>query len=55
MSFFAVVCSMIKWGTSSTAPIMIGIVISVVSIIVISLITEPEDPEKLTEWENKLI
>lgn len=55
LSFFAVVCSMIKWGTSSTAPIMIGIVISVVSIIVISLITEPEDPEKLTEWENKLI
>ena len=50
----AVVIGMIAFGVMANAPIYIGLAISAVVFVVVSLATRPTDPEVLRVWDERL-
>lgn len=53
-SSIVILLSMIKFGTSSPYPILIGIAVSTLTLIIVSLLTPPISESQAAVWEAKL-
>lgn len=53
-SSIVILLSMIKFGTSSPYPILIGIAVSTLTLIIVSLLTPPISESQAAVWESKL-
>jgi SSS family solute:Na+ symporter len=54
LSATVAVAAMMVWGIGSTQPIMFGVATSLVTLVVVSLLTAPPDPERVSEWQRRM-
>ena len=54
-SSIVILATMVIFGTSSPFPILIGIAVSFVTLIVVSLLTTPTPDKQMELWEQKLV
>lgn len=55
LSSIVVIVGLIREGLSATNPIIYGVVTSLVSLVVISLLTPPPDSARMKEWEERMM
>ncbi|MGM9526083.1 MAG: hypothetical protein ACI3U1_07410, partial [Peptococcaceae bacterium] len=53
-SAIVILLSMVKFGTSSPFPILIGVAVSIVTLVAVSLLTPPVPANQAAVWEAKL-
>lgn len=54
LSFLTVIGTMIYFTPSSTIPILLGISVNLITLVVVSLLTKPNDVEKMQKWEERI-
>ena len=54
VSAIVILVTLVIFGTSSTIPILLGIAVSIITLVIVSLMTAPTSKEKEAIWEEKM-